>query len=122
MHLTPKEIDKLMLLSLGAIAARRKEKGLKLNYPEAVAYISSAALEGAREGKTLEQVMTDSTKVLTKNDVMEVDVSCLLMEMDCRCWRILPKRSERLLAVSPTTCPEKIFPTVFWITFASFSP
>ena len=45
MHLTPKEIDKLMLLSLGAIAARRKEKGLKLNYPEAVAYISSAALE-----------------------------------------------------------------------------
>ena len=51
MHLTPKEIDKLMLLSLGAIAARRKEKGLKLNYPEAVAYISSAALEGAREGK-----------------------------------------------------------------------
>lgn len=52
MHLTPKEIDKLMLLSLGAIAARRKEKGLKLNYPEAVAYISSAALEGAREGKT----------------------------------------------------------------------
>ena len=73
MHLTPKEIDKLMLLSLGAIAARRKEKGLKLNYPEAVAYISSAALEGAREGKTLEQVMTDSTKVLTKNDVMEVE-------------------------------------------------
>ena len=71
MHLTPKEIDKLMLLSLGAIAARRKEKGLKLNYPEAVAYISSAALEGAREGKTLEQVMTDSTKVLTKADVME---------------------------------------------------
>ncbi len=71
MHLTPKEIDKLMLLSLGAIAARRKEKGLKLNYPEAVAYIRSAALEGAREGKTLEQVMTDSTKVLTKADVME---------------------------------------------------
>ena len=53
MHLTPKEIDKLMLLSLGAIAARRKEKGLKLNYPEAVAYISSAALEGAREAKMM---------------------------------------------------------------------
>ena len=69
MHLTPKEIDKLMLLSLGAIAARRKEKGLKLNYPEAVAYISSAALEGAREGKTLEQVMTDST--FTVLQVME---------------------------------------------------
>ena len=71
MHLTPREIDKLMLLSLGAIAAKRKEKGLKLNYPEAVAFISSAALEGAREGKTLEQVMNDSAQVLTKEDVME---------------------------------------------------
>ena len=71
MHLTPKEIDKLMLLSMGAIAERRKAKGLKLNYPEAVTYISSVALEGAREGKTLEDVMTDATKVLTKADVME---------------------------------------------------
>ncbi len=51
MHLSPKEIDKLMLLSLGLIAERRKEKGLKLNYPEAVAYITSTALEGAREGR-----------------------------------------------------------------------
>ena len=49
MHLTPKEIDKLMLLSLGIIAERRLAKGLKLNYPEAVAYITSSALEGARE-------------------------------------------------------------------------
>ena len=71
MHLSPKEIDKLLLLSLGDIAERRLKKGLKLNYPEAVAYITSAALEGAREGKTLEQVMSDSTKVLTKADVME---------------------------------------------------
>ena len=47
MHLTPKEIDKLMLLSLGMIAERRMKKGLKLNYPEAVAYITSTALEGA---------------------------------------------------------------------------
>ena len=57
MHLTPREIDKLMLLSLGMIAERRKEKGLKLNYPEAVAYITSTALEGAREGKTVEEVV-----------------------------------------------------------------
>ena len=71
MHCTPKEQDKLTLLMVGMIAERRLNKGLKLNYPEAVAYISSAALEGAREGKTLEQVMTDSTKVLTKADVME---------------------------------------------------
>lgn len=71
MHLTPKEIDKLTLLSLGMIAERRLKKGLKLNYPEAVAYITSAALEGAREGKTLEEVMTESANVLKKEDVME---------------------------------------------------
>lgn len=71
MHLTPKEIDKLTLLSLGMIAERRLKKGLKLNYPEAVAYITSAALEGAREGKTLEEVMTDAANVLKKEDVME---------------------------------------------------
>lgn len=71
MHLTPKEIDKLRLLSLGMIAERRLKKGLKLNYPEAVALITSAALEGAREGKTLEEVMTDSANVLKKEHVME---------------------------------------------------
>lgn len=71
MHLTPKEIDKLMLLSLGLIAERRMKKGLKLNYPEAVAYITSTALEGAREGKTVEEVMKGAASVLTKDDVME---------------------------------------------------
>ena len=71
MHLTPREIDKLLLLSLGDIAARRKQKGLKLNYPEAVAYITSAALEGAREGKTVEEVMTSAAAVLRREDVME---------------------------------------------------
>ena len=71
MHLSPKEIDKLMLLSLGDIAERRLKKGLKLNYPEAVAYITSAALEGAREGKTLEEVMNQASNVLRKEDVME---------------------------------------------------
>ena len=71
MHLTPKEIGKLLLLSLGAIAERRKSRGLKLNHPEAVAYITSAALEGAREGKTVEEVMTLAAGVLTRNDVME---------------------------------------------------
>lgn len=53
MHLTPKEIDKLMLITMGQIAERRKAKGLKLNHPEAVAYISYMALEEAREGKSL---------------------------------------------------------------------
>ena len=70
MHLTPKEIDKLMLLNLGIIAERRKNKGLKLNYPEAVAYITSAALEEARAGKTVEEVMVEASNVLTKDDVL----------------------------------------------------
>lgn len=71
MHLTPREQDKVLLLSMGIIAERRLKKGLKLNYPEAVAYITSAALEGAREGKTVEEVMHDSAQVLKKDQVME---------------------------------------------------
>lgn len=71
MHLTPREHEKVMLLSMGMIAERRLKKGLKLNYPEAVAYICSCALEGAREGKTVEQVMHDASQHLTKDQVME---------------------------------------------------
>lgn len=71
MHLTPREIDKLLLLSLGQIAERRKARGLKLNHPEAVAYITSAALERAREGKTVEEVMKEAASLLTRDDVME---------------------------------------------------
>jgi urease subunit gamma len=71
MHLTPKEIDKLMLLSLGLIAERRLQRGLRLNHPEAVAYITCAALEGARDGKTVEEVMTLAAGVLKRENVME---------------------------------------------------
>lgn len=71
MHLSPKEIDKLLLLSLGQIAERRRAKGLKLNYTEAVAYITSAALESAREGKSVEQVMKLASELLRREDVME---------------------------------------------------
>ncbi|MDE5652252.1 MAG: urease subunit gamma [Muribaculaceae bacterium] len=71
MHFTPKEQDKLTLLCVGLIAERRLKKGLKLNYPESVAYITSCALEGAREGKTVEEVMHDATQVLTKEQVMD---------------------------------------------------
>lgn len=71
MHLTPKELDKLKLLTLGMIAERRLNKGLKLNYPETVAYITSNALEGARAGKTVEEVMHDATTLITKDQVME---------------------------------------------------
>ena len=71
MHFTPKEQDKLTLLTIGMIAERRLNKGLKLNYPESVAYITSAALEMAREGKTVEEVMNLAANVLTKDQVME---------------------------------------------------
>ena len=71
MHFSPKEKDKPMLLTVGMIAERRLNKGLKLNYPEAVAYITSAALEGAREGKTVEEVMHDAANVLKKEQVMD---------------------------------------------------
>lgn len=71
MHLTPKEIDKLLLLCTGMIAERRLKKGIKLNYPEAVAYITCDALEQAREGKTVVEARTHAASVLTKDDVME---------------------------------------------------
>ena len=71
MHLTQREIDKLTLLTLGLIAERRLKKGLKLHHPEAVAFITSAALEGAREGKTVEEVMTQAASVLRRSDVMD---------------------------------------------------
>lgn len=71
MHLTPREQDKVLLLTMGLIAERRLKKGLKLNYPEAVAYITSTALEGAREGKTVEDVMNIASNVLKKEQVME---------------------------------------------------
>jgi urease subunit gamma len=71
MHLTPREFDKLLIYMLAEVALKRKEQGLKLNHPEAVAVISAAALDGARAGKTLEEVMTLASEVLTRTDVME---------------------------------------------------
>jgi len=71
MHLTPREIEKLMIHQLAGIAERRKAKGLKLNHPESMALICAAALEGAREGKTVEEVMADAAQVLSRADVMD---------------------------------------------------
>jgi urease subunit gamma len=71
MQLTPRELDKLLIYMLAEVALKRKEQGLKLNHPEAVAVISAAALDGARAGKTLEEVMTLASKVLTCDDVMD---------------------------------------------------
>lgn len=71
MELTPREKDKLLLFTAGLLAERRKARGLKLNYPEAVAYISSAILEGAREGRTVAELMSYGTTLLTRADVMD---------------------------------------------------
>ena len=71
MHLTPREVDKLLILSMAEVARRRKDSGLRLNHPEAVAYITAAALEGARAGKTVEEVMNDTRSALKRADVME---------------------------------------------------
>ncbi|MEV6692252.1 urease subunit gamma [Micromonospora sp. NPDC051196] len=70
MHLTPREFDKLTILSLAMVANARRAKGLKLNHPESVAVICAAALEGAREGKSVEEVMNDARTVLKADDVM----------------------------------------------------
>ncbi|EMH0748029.1 urease subunit gamma [Proteus mirabilis] len=71
MELTPREKDKLLLFTAGFVAERRLAKGLKLNYPEAVALISCAIMEGAREGKTVAQLMSEGRTVLTAEQVME---------------------------------------------------
>ena len=71
MHFTPREVDKLMIYTLAMVAQRRKDDGLKLNHPETVSLISVAALDGARAGKTVEEVMELASKVITKDDVME---------------------------------------------------
>ena len=71
MDLLPREKDKLLLFAAGLLAERRKARGLKLNYPEAVAYISAAILEGARDGRSVSDLMTYGTQLLGPDDVME---------------------------------------------------
>ena len=71
MELTPREKDKLLIFTAALLAGRRKGRGLKLNYPEAVAFISAAIMEGARDGKTVADLMHYGTTLLTRNDVMD---------------------------------------------------
>ena len=71
MELTPREKDKLLIFTAGLVAERRKARGLKLNYPEAVAYISAAVLEGARDGRSVSELMSYGATLLTRADVME---------------------------------------------------
>jgi len=71
MDLTPREKDKLLLFTAALLAERRRARGLKLNHPEAVALISAAILEGARDGKSVAALMSEGKSVLTRDDVME---------------------------------------------------
>lgn len=71
MELTAREKDKLLVFTAALLAERRRARGLKLNYPEAVAFISAALLEGARDGRTVAELMSYGTTVLRRSDVME---------------------------------------------------
>jgi urease subunit gamma len=71
MELTPREKDKLLVFTAALVAERRRARGLKLNYPEAVAFISAALMEGARDGRSVSELMSYGTTLLTRNDVME---------------------------------------------------
>jgi urease subunit gamma len=70
-HLTPREQEKLMIFTAAEVARRRRARGLKLNYPEALAIITADILEGARDGKSVSVLMQAGTKILTRADVME---------------------------------------------------
>jgi urease subunit gamma len=71
MQLSPQEKDKLLIFTAALVAERRKDRGLKLNYPEAIAYISAAILEGARDGRTVTDLMNYGATLLGRDDVME---------------------------------------------------
>jgi urease subunit gamma len=71
MELTPREKDKLLIFTAGLLAERRKARGVKLNYPEAIAYISAAILEAARDGRSVSELMGYGTTLLNREDVME---------------------------------------------------
>jgi urease subunit gamma len=70
-ELTPREKDKLLIFTAALVAERRKARGLKLNYPEAMALISAAILEGARDGRSVAELMSYGTTILSRSDVME---------------------------------------------------
>lgn len=71
MELTPREKDKMLIFTAGLLAERRRARGLKLNYPEAVAFITAGILEGARDGQTVAALMSYGTTLLTRDEVME---------------------------------------------------
>lgn len=71
MHLSPREQEKLLIVVAADVARRRRDRGVKLNYPEAIAFITAEILEGARDGRTVSELMSFGTTILKRSDVME---------------------------------------------------
>ncbi|MEK6666549.1 MAG: urease subunit gamma [candidate division NC10 bacterium] len=71
MHLTPREQEKLLIFTAAEVARRRRARGLRLNYPEALALITAEVLEGIRDGRSVSQLMAEGVNILTRDDVME---------------------------------------------------
>ncbi len=71
MHLSPREKEKLLIVVAGDLAARRKARGLKLNYPETIALITAELLEAARDGKSVSELMSYGTRIISRDEVME---------------------------------------------------
>jgi urease subunit gamma len=71
MHLTPRETDRLMIFTAAEVARRRKDRGLKLNYPESIAYITWEIIEGARDGRSVSELMENGRHILGREDVMD---------------------------------------------------
>ena len=80
MHLTPREVDKLLVFSAGELARKRRDRGLKLNHPEAVALITSAILELIRDGKSVADIMSIGPTILPADDVMD-GVAAMIVEI-----------------------------------------
>lgn len=84
MELSPREKDKLLLFTAALVAERRKARGLKLNYPEAIAYISAAILEGARDGRTVAELMSYGATLLSREEVMD-GIAEMIDEVQVEC-------------------------------------
>ena len=107
MHLTPKEQDKLMLHYAGMVAKQRLERGIKLNYPEAIAYISMNLLELAREGKSVAKLMQEGRKMLQKDQVMD-GVAEMIHEIQLEAT--FPDGTKLVTVHDPIAADRKIIP------------
>lgn len=109
MELTPREKDKLLLFTAALLAERRKARGLKLNYPEAVAFISAAILEGARDGKSVAELMAYGTQLLRPDDVME-GIAELIPEVQVEAT--FPDGTKLVTVHNPIAATNKVVPGV----------